>query len=619
MSDPTDFPSFQPGDRQRLEELRRINDLAERVNSPWRYVGGSSNPMGGEAGIDSGGLYAVPSPIDPLFPVRIDYAEYLMDDATVSVAGGGYAVSDTITLAGDRVDAILEVLTVSDTTTFGVGTIQLLRGGVFNAVPANPVAQDTTTGGGAGATFDLSFIGDATPTLLYSWTELAPDADGVFAELPGGRTGLTPDSPAVNLASGTVPTLSETWLRYRVAAPDDNGVLYHEIDFTPQSLGDETWVEVGTLVAADRWQGQLWSYDPDAAPGSKWTALDSMGDVYAVLPNGTAESRSERPLPSFRYRGIYSGTFTADGKAVYEIIVGSRTHKDAFGGTGQPYVLTYNKGSSTVPVVYHAGAAADLGDDTLTLSPMLTVNGPAVSVLAVDVLTFKTTSSVTPTVTGSGGSATVGFDAGSASSSLTVRDQQAHVVTGTSTITMVNTAGSNTFTVSGGTGAASISLAIAAGSSSVAFHGARFPSGTSRTLTTGETRDCTFSVSGGGNFGAGGYDNDGTLINGGTAATISVGGHYHFTSATEWNASTYLNVRMYIKTSRGGGDIITKGLVRTTLGGAIDDDDTFIMECSGDYDCLASDTITVEVKNEDTIQTETLQDAMLHFHRIPTS
>ncbi len=155
---------------------------------------------------------------------------------------------------------------------------------------------------------------------------------------------------------------------------------------------------------------------------------------------------------------------------------------------------------------------------------------------------------------------------------------------------------------------------------SLTFHGARFPSATSTSIGVGTShKDCTFSVSGGPNFGAGGYDADNTLIAGGAAATISTSGYYHFTSATQWTASAYLNARMYIKTSANGNDIISKGLLRTSVGGAIDEDGIAIIECSGDYNCAAGDTITVQAYNMDTVLGVTLSDAMLHFHRIPTS
>ncbi len=151
----------------------------------------------------------------------------------------------------------------------------------------------------------------------------------------------------------------------------------------------------------------------------------------------------------------------------------------------------------------------------------------------------------------------------------------------------------------------------------IAFHGARFPSGSAKMFSAGETANCTFSLAGGANYGAGGYDGDSTLIAGGTACTISVGGYYHFTASTLWNASATLCVIARIKTTANGGDVITKGVLRTTLGGTPDDDSGASLEISGDYLCAPGDTITLSAKNNDSVIPEDLLDNMLHFHLVP--
>ncbi len=154
------------------------------------------------------------------------------------------------------------------------------------------------------------------------------------------------------------------------------------------------------------------------------------------------------------------------------------------------------------------------------------------------------------------------------------------------------------------------------GSTSFTFHGARFPSAQTKVFTAGNNGNCTFSLTGGSDYGAGGYDGDNTLIAGGTACTIAVSGHYHFTASSLWNATGTLCVIQRIKTSAAGGDVISKGVLRTTLGGTPDTDSGATLECSGDYNCAVGDTITVQVVNNDSVISETLSDAMLHFHRV---
>lgn len=72
----------------------------------------------------------------------------------VAAGGAGYAVNDTIVLAGGTFykQAVLKVTTE---TAGAVTAVSVVDPGIYTVMPANPVAQDTTSGGGAGATFTL--------------------------------------------------------------------------------------------------------------------------------------------------------------------------------------------------------------------------------------------------------------------------------------------------------------------------------------------------------------------------------------------------------------------------------------------------------------------------------
>ncbi len=654
MSDPKDFPNFLPGDRQSLDELRRFNELADRVNSPYRFDSGSSNPMGGESGLDSGGSYSVPAPIDPLLPVRIDYAEYLMDDATISTGGtgGSYAVSDTITLAGDRQDVILEVTAVAGSLVSAVTILQL---GVFDAVPANPVPQASTTGGGTGATFDLGFVGDDSPTLLYSWTQLTPDEDGAFVDLPGGLTGLTPVNPAVEINRATLAVQSKTWLRYRVVAGDVNtyGTLFHEIDSGTAASGSELfpvrivyreWV-TATAVVDDA--GMNYAVDDTITLAAdrvnlvvKVTSIDGGGGVTGseIVTIGvyTIGDNPSNPQAQLSTSGSGTGaTFTvnlvaeAGGWSPTVFYSWVEQIEDASGflvdkAGGRTGTVPTNAAVHINRLFLRVGSKAWLRKVSPEVS--VTYDGGAVLGPFYDMESWllkvsdqggnSETATTALAIVGDGGNVSTtltrdAVDPGDVSVTIMMSDSPSF--TNINISDSVFLGGSATFNFN------NVTILNFPGSSSIAFHGARFPSATSTIIGTGSHKDCTFSVSGGTNFGAAGYDVDGTLINGGKAARIAVSGYYHFTSASLWFASSYLNARMFINTSANGSDIITKGLVRTSAGGTIDEDGIYILECSGDYSCAAGDTITVAVWNMDTLLSVTMDDAMLHFHRIPTS
>lgn len=71
---------------------------------------------------------------------------------SIGAGGAGYAVNDTITL---QYGVVLTVLTVSGG--FAVTSVSITNVGTSTTIPANPVAQVTTSGGGTNATFNLSW------------------------------------------------------------------------------------------------------------------------------------------------------------------------------------------------------------------------------------------------------------------------------------------------------------------------------------------------------------------------------------------------------------------------------------------------------------------------------
>lgn len=77
--------------------------------------------------------------------------------------GAGYNIGDTITLAVGAgtasENAVLVVTSLADADLGSVLTTEVLTPGNYSAAPANPVAQDTSSGVGLGASFDIVFAG----------------------------------------------------------------------------------------------------------------------------------------------------------------------------------------------------------------------------------------------------------------------------------------------------------------------------------------------------------------------------------------------------------------------------------------------------------------------------
>lgn len=84
---------------------------------------------------------------------------YLSTVSAAAIAGGGvgYAVGDSITLTGGSTNRAAQ-LTVASVAAGVITGVSILLGGVyFGNLPANPIAQGSTTGSGLGATFNLTF------------------------------------------------------------------------------------------------------------------------------------------------------------------------------------------------------------------------------------------------------------------------------------------------------------------------------------------------------------------------------------------------------------------------------------------------------------------------------
>lgn len=132
--------------------------------------------------------------------------------AAVASGGTGYAINDTINIAGGLV---LRVLTLSTTA---VATVSIVTPGSFtqSTIPTNPAVQTTSSGAGTGATFNLTF-----PTgLTFS----------------GYYTGSLGNSLQVTLGTGSNSTSGAPTFKATVALPGRVAEVFDNIGGTANTL-----------------------------------------------------------------------------------------------------------------------------------------------------------------------------------------------------------------------------------------------------------------------------------------------------------------------------------------------------------------------------------------------
>ena len=127
-------------------------------------------------------------------------------------AGTGYTVGDTITLPGGG------VLTVATVNTGAVATVTITTPGAYTqaTIPANPVAQASSSGSGTGAKFDLTFTAGITFTGIY--------------------TGSLGNSLQVVIGTGSNSTVGAPTFKITVALPGQVPEVFDNIGGTGNAL-----------------------------------------------------------------------------------------------------------------------------------------------------------------------------------------------------------------------------------------------------------------------------------------------------------------------------------------------------------------------------------------------
>lgn len=190
------------------------------------------------------------------FGILINGEAYTVTAAAPSAAGSGYAVGDTIIIAGGTgiLSTILTVATITGAgPTGGVATASVLVGGSYSNPPASPASQASTSGSGTGATFTLTdtVSGDPNSTQISDlngaalWTQFGATTymAGAMAE-PNGL-GLANYIGSANIAAAVKSSLP---------VPMPEGRLT-PVSNTPVITGDSS---AATVIYYTPWSG-LWN------------------------------------------------------------------------------------------------------------------------------------------------------------------------------------------------------------------------------------------------------------------------------------------------------------------------------------------------------------------------
>lgn len=131
--------------------------------------------------------------------------------AAAVVAGGtNFHAGDTITLPGGT------ILTVGSVNSGAVSTVTITTPGSYTSVPANPVAQQSTSGTGTGATFNLTFPTAITFTGLY--------------------TGSLGNTLNITIGTGTNNTNANPTFKVTVSMPGQLAEIFDNIGGTGNTL-----------------------------------------------------------------------------------------------------------------------------------------------------------------------------------------------------------------------------------------------------------------------------------------------------------------------------------------------------------------------------------------------
>lgn len=148
--------------------------------------------------------------------------------AAIASGGSGYAVSDTITLAGGT-RSVATVLTVTSVSSGVITGVSITTAGIYSVIPANPVAQASTSGSGTGATFNITWGRISTPAVSLrgaSAFNFALGAQIVIACGPLGGVFMNVDATTPSLTA-SFAGLDQVAIQFQVSTGAAGTASFH--------------------------------------------------------------------------------------------------------------------------------------------------------------------------------------------------------------------------------------------------------------------------------------------------------------------------------------------------------------------------------------------------------
>jgi hypothetical protein len=117
-------------------------------------------------------------------PVQVDDGIHWADTATTFDQGTGYALKDRITLTGGTFTQAVILQVTSVGVSGNITGIKIYNSGNYTVIPSNHVSQGSTTGGGTGGKFDLTWASGATTVPGNIHIEYYPESNFLLLGIP---------------------------------------------------------------------------------------------------------------------------------------------------------------------------------------------------------------------------------------------------------------------------------------------------------------------------------------------------------------------------------------------------------------------------------------------------
>jgi hypothetical protein len=321
--------------------------------------------------------------------------------ATGLLAGSGYAVGDTITLAGGvHTEAMVLSVDEVDTTAHGaVVSVTIVTGGNYTTTPSSPVLQGSTSGKGSGAGFTITFGGQGANAAAvadagtnYAVGDTITVAGGTFTEQCVVEVGTLAN--AANLdANGNAPSTGPIATAF-ISVPG----IYTTIPTSPtaqsSTSGEGTGAEFYlTFTGQQGLTATVYSTGP--VGGTGYQVNDTI-----TLAGGTLTSAATPTVltvASVGLSGTVTGVYVSTPGAYTTLPTNPVGQASTSGqGTGAEFVVVWEIEGAAQAIPTNAGSGYEVGD-VLTV-----VGGISTEPAKLTVATLTGTAIATVTITSPG-------------------------------------------------------------------------------------------------------------------------------------------------------------------------------------------------------------------------